>query len=107
MPEALRVQLSKEDIETIQGAVPFDPLFPMNFLFNYRKDQMYNLSLTAANNQQYQMAAWIKAPVKQSVCIFGGVGPLGVKMKPADTRTALSTLYSNGNNSKVVAAAEI
>ncbi|EXJ74991.1 uncharacterized protein A1O5_01687 [Cladophialophora psammophila CBS 110553] len=65
MPEALRVKLSKDDIKMIQNAYVFDPLFPMNFLFNYRGDQPYNLALTAANNHQYQMAAWINAPPKQ------------------------------------------
>jgi hypothetical protein len=67
MPDALGIKLSKEDIEAIQGAVPFDPLFPMNFLFNFRGDQKYNLGLTAAHNQQYQMAAWIDAPPKNPV----------------------------------------
>lgn len=67
MPDALRIKLSREDIDAIQKAVPFNPLFPVNFLFNYRGDQDYNLSLTAANNQQYQMAAWIDAPPKQPV----------------------------------------
>ena len=67
MPEALRINLSKDEIEAIQSAVPFNPLFPVNFLFNFRNDQNYNLSLTAANNQQYQMAAWINAPPKQPV----------------------------------------
>lgn len=48
---------SKEEIDEIQTAVLFNPLFPMNFLFNFRGDQKYNLNLTAADNQQYQMAA--------------------------------------------------
>lgn len=69
MPEALRVVLSKDEIARIQSAYKFDPLFPMNFLFNYNNDQPYSLSLTAANVQQYQMAAWINAPPKQGVRI--------------------------------------
>lgn len=68
MPEALRISLSKSEIETIQSAYNFEPLFPMSFLFNHRNDQNYSLSLTAADNQQYQMAAWINAPPKQQVC---------------------------------------
>lgn len=67
MPEALHVQLSKEEIDAIHNVVPFNPLFPMNFLFNFRGTQAYNTRLTAANNHQYQMAAWIDAPPKQSV----------------------------------------
>ena len=31
--EALSIKLSPEDIEEIEGAVPFDYGFPMNFLF--------------------------------------------------------------------------
>lgn len=69
MPEALRTTLSKDEIETIQSAYEFDPLFPMNFLFNFKSNQPYRLSLTAANNQQYRMAAWINAPPKQAVCM--------------------------------------
>jgi hypothetical protein len=69
MPDALRIKLSKEDIDTIQGAVAFDPLFPMNFLFNFKGTQEYNLGLTAAHNQQYQMSAWIDAPPKQAVSV--------------------------------------
>ncbi|KIW01728.1 uncharacterized protein PV09_06905 [Verruconis gallopava] len=64
MPEALRLKLSDEEIEEIQNAVPFNPLFPVNFLFNFRGTQKYNTKLTAAHNQQYQMAAWIDAPPK-------------------------------------------
>ncbi|KFY74882.1 hypothetical protein V499_05096 [Pseudogymnoascus sp. VKM F-103] len=66
MPDALRIKLSKEDIDEIQGAIPFDPLFPMNFLFNFKGTQDYSLGLTATHNQQYQMSAWIDAPPKQA-----------------------------------------
>jgi hypothetical protein len=67
MPEALRIKLSKEDIDAIHNAIPFHPLFPVNFLFNFRGDQEFNLSLNAEHNQQYQMAAWINAPPKRPV----------------------------------------
>lgn len=67
MGDALRLKLSKEEIRTIQAAGDFTPLFPVNFLYNFRGDQDYDLTLTAANNQQYQMAAWIDAPPKQGV----------------------------------------
>jgi hypothetical protein len=67
MPDALRIKLSKEDIAAIQDAAPFNPLFPMKFLFNYKGNQNYSLSHTAAHNQQYQMAAWIDAPPKPLV----------------------------------------
>ncbi|GKT90056.1 norsolorinic acid reductase [Colletotrichum tofieldiae] len=62
MPEAVGVELSKEDIDMIHEASPFDPRFPMNFFFGNFKPQKYDLSLTAADNQQYRIAAWIDAP---------------------------------------------
>ena len=64
MPEALKVRLTDEEVKAIQGAAPFNPLFPMKFLYNFKGDQEYNTSLTASNNQQYQMTAWIDAPVR-------------------------------------------
>lgn len=67
MPEALGIELSKDDIHAIEDAAPFNPLFPMNFLYNFKGNQRYNLDLTAADNQQYQMTAWINAPPKSLV----------------------------------------
>ena len=67
MNEALTVNLTKEDINAIQEAKPFNPLFPMNFLFPYKNGKGYSLQLTAADNVQYQMAAWIDVPGKPSV----------------------------------------
>ena len=67
MQDALRIELSADDIEKIHESSPFTPQFPMNFLFNFRGDQKYHLGLTAAHNQQYQMAAYIDAPPKQGV----------------------------------------
>ena len=65
MPEVLRVELSKDDIAKIHEASPYDPGFPMSFLFNFRGDQPYHLGLTEKDNQQYQMAAVIGGPPKQ------------------------------------------
>jgi len=67
MPKAVSIKLSKDDMNAIQNAAPFNPLFPMNFLYNFKGGQEYNLRLTAAHNQQYQMAAWISAPPKTPV----------------------------------------
>ena len=52
MLEALRIKLSGEEIDAIQEAAPYDPGFPMKFLFNFRGDRPYNLTLTPADNQQ-------------------------------------------------------
>lgn len=67
MPEALRIQLSPKEIRQIHEASPLEPLFPLGMLFNFRGDQPYHTGLTAADNQQVQMAAWIDAPPKQGV----------------------------------------
>ncbi|RFN48802.1 alcohol dehydrogenase [Fusarium flagelliforme] len=63
MPEALRIKLSKEDIDEIHEASPYNPGFPMNFT-QYIEPVKYDLSWTPADHQQYQMAAWIDAPPK-------------------------------------------
>lgn len=65
MLDHLKVRLSCEDVRQIHDTNPLTPLFPMNFLFNYRRDQPYHLGLTAKDNQQYQMAAVIDSPRKQ------------------------------------------
>ena len=89
IPEALGIKLSKEDIHAIQDATPFNPLFPMNFLFNFKGDQRYNLDLTAADNQQYQMTSWINAPPKPSVSELSSM--LLPTSSLADPREALRT----------------
>lgn len=62
MPNAVEIQLSNDEIDEIQNAAPFDPLFPNSFLFSGRA---YNTKLTAADEGNYQMATWINAPPKQ------------------------------------------
>lgn len=62
MPNAVNIQLSDEEIEEIQNAAPFNPLFPNSFLFAGRS---YNTKLTAAGQTNYQMPTWINAPPKQ------------------------------------------
>ena len=99
MPDALRIKLSKEEIFAIQTAAPFTPLFPVNFLFNFRNDQAYNTSLTAANNQQYQMAAWIDAPPKQSVSnLLRDILP---------SEPCLTRIYSRTNRILILRCSEI
>lgn len=70
MSDALRVELSREDIDAIHEAAPYDPGFPMNFYFTWTKPQKYDLFLTAANNNQIQMGAWIDVPPKQLVSTY-------------------------------------
>ncbi|RYO96016.1 hypothetical protein DL764_007553 [Monosporascus ibericus] len=60
LPGALRIKLSKEEIERIHDAAPFNPLFPHTFLF-----EKYNTGRTAADQVNYHMAAWIDAPPRQ------------------------------------------
>lgn len=65
LPDALTIQLKRDDIKKIHDASPFDPLFPMNFLFNFRGDQPYHTFLTEKDSQQYQMASLLGGPPKQ------------------------------------------
>jgi aryl-alcohol dehydrogenase-like predicted oxidoreductase len=61
MVPALGIALSKEEIDEIHRAAPFNPMFPQNFIFG---GQLYSTRLTAADQANYQMAAWIDAPPK-------------------------------------------
>lgn len=67
MPDAMKVKLSKEEMESIRNAAPFHARYPMSFLYNWTGGQEYSPDLTAANSQQYQMGAWINAPPKPLV----------------------------------------
>ncbi|KAH7165193.1 NADP-dependent oxidoreductase domain-containing protein [Dactylonectria macrodidyma] len=64
LPDAVRVKLTREDIDAIHEASPYDPGFPMSFLFSYGKHRKYDLSLTAADTESYNMWAWFDAPPK-------------------------------------------
>ncbi|KAF5710095.1 alcohol dehydrogenase [Fusarium globosum] len=64
MPDALKINLSKEEIDEIHKASPYNPGYPMNFT-QYMQPVKYDLSWTPADNQQYQMSAWIDAPPKR------------------------------------------
>ncbi|KAL3467191.1 NADP-dependent oxidoreductase domain-containing protein [Aspergillus heterothallicus] len=70
LTEAATIRLSDEEIKSIQDAAPFDPLFPMNFLYAVNDGKGYSTRLTTADHVQYQMAAYIDAPVKPSVSFF-------------------------------------
>ncbi|KAH8889169.1 Aldo/keto reductase [Thozetella sp. PMI_491] len=67
MVDALTVKLSEQEIKAIQEAAPFNPLFPMNFLYPCKDGNGYNLQLTAKDHVQYRMAAWIDTPGKPPV----------------------------------------
>lgn len=69
MNDAISVKLSPEEIQSIQDAAPFNPLFPMNFLFSCKDGNGYSTRLTPADHAQYRMGAWIDAPAKQPVRI--------------------------------------
>lgn len=61
--EALTVDLTAEDLDRIDRAVPFDPGFAMSFIFK----QKYDLTLTAADIWLTQSASHIDAPANFSV----------------------------------------
>lgn len=65
--DSLSVALTQEDLGSVDNTVPFSPLFPMTFLYEFGVDRKYNLSLTAADNFMYRMAAQIDHPEDQQV----------------------------------------
>ncbi|KAE8333045.1 NADP-dependent oxidoreductase domain-containing protein [Aspergillus sergii] len=67
LPDALRVRLSTDEINAIQNAAHFDPLFPNNYYFPYENGRGYSLRLTVADQKNYRSGAWIDAPPKQPV----------------------------------------
>ena len=67
MPDALRIELSKDEIAQIHAAAEFNPMFPMSFLFSYGGKGEYSLASTAADVSQVHMATWIQAPPKPLV----------------------------------------
>lgn len=67
MSSFLEVSLTPEEAHRIINAVEFDPLYPLNFLYNYKGGQPYHLGLTTRHHQQYQMAAYINAPPRPGV----------------------------------------
>ncbi|KAL2356743.1 aldo/keto reductase [Cryomyces antarcticus] len=62
--EALGIELSKEEIDEIDDAAPFDVGFPLNFLFMNSK--RHDTSLNPANVWLTKMTAHIDAPAKPS-----------------------------------------
>lgn len=62
MPAAAKLQLTREEIQAIRDASPFNPMFPMNFLYDFQGKRGYDLDITPADNTQYRMGAWINAP---------------------------------------------
>lgn len=65
--DSLSIALTQEDLDSVDGAVPFNPLFPMTFLYEFGADRKYSLSLTAADNFMYRMAAQMDHPEHQQV----------------------------------------
>ncbi|KAH6714131.1 NADP-dependent oxidoreductase domain-containing protein [Leptodontidium sp. MPI-SDFR-AT-0119] len=63
--DSLSIALTQEDLDSVDGAVPFNPLFPMTFLYEFGADRKYSLSLTAADNFMYRMAAQMDHPEHQ------------------------------------------
>lgn len=69
MADSLCIQLTGEEMDEIHRVSELEPLFPIPFLFNFRRDRKYDLTLTPSDQQQYQMGAWIDAPPKQPVSV--------------------------------------
>jgi hypothetical protein len=81
LASAATIRLSEEEIKSIQDAAPFDPLFPMNFLYPVQDGKGYSTKLTLADHVHYKMSAHVEAPVKPSV---GGYCPIILTGKVAN-----------------------
>lgn len=62
--EALKLELTPEDIKEIEDAYPFDVGFPMNFLFQFVTNAQYNTNMDASDVGLTQAYAHIKVPKK-------------------------------------------
>ncbi|KAH7159485.1 NADP-dependent oxidoreductase domain-containing protein [Dactylonectria estremocensis] len=81
MGEALTVKLTDEESEAIQNAAPFNPLFPMNFLFSAEDGKGYHVGLTGKDVVPYKSNAWIDVPGKppnESLVFVEGCVRLGL-----------------------------
>jgi hypothetical protein len=65
--DPLRITLTQKDLDTIDAATSFSPLFPMTFLYEFGGDRKYNLSLTASDNFMTRMSIQIDSPPHQQV----------------------------------------
>ena len=68
--DCLKFNLSQDDLDFIDAAIPFNPLFPVTFLYPFGGDREYSVTLTPADNFQYRMAALIDSPPNQQVSRF-------------------------------------
>jgi Aldo/keto reductase family len=60
--DALRVELSKEDMDAIDTAIPFNPPFPVNFLYLFGGDRKYDLTLTGSDVYHNRMGTQFDSP---------------------------------------------
>lgn len=67
MSSILEISLTNEEAHRIIDAAEFDPLYPLNFVYNYKGGQPYHLGLTTRHSQQYAMSAYVNAPTRQGV----------------------------------------
>ena len=65
--DSLLIDLTQGDLDNVDEATTFNPLFPMTFLYEFGGDRKYNLSLTASDNFMTRMAVHIDVPANQSV----------------------------------------
>ena len=56
--QALRVELTDEEVDEIDGAAPFDVGFPMSFLFEYMSSQKYNSRMNGNETTASKTAGW-------------------------------------------------
>lgn len=67
--DSLRINLTQEDLDNIDGATTFNPLFPMTFFYEFDGDRKYNLSLTASDNSVTRMSVQMDSPPHQQATL--------------------------------------
>ena len=70
---ALSLELTKEDIDEIEDAAPFDPGFPNNFMFEFHTSQKYKASLTGADIPLLQRKSNLDTVQYQTVSLIGSI----------------------------------
>ena len=56
--QALKVELTDQEVDEIDDAAPFDIGFPMSFMFEYASTQKYNSRMNGSDQTAAKTAGW-------------------------------------------------
>lgn len=66
--EALGVELTDAEVDWIEDAVPFDPGFPLNFLFGYGSGKSYRTRMSSSDMGLVKASTALETVPKPRVC---------------------------------------